>query len=91
MRGLAVGALVLMLGIGSVRAQSPAVPVQPYSEIEQLKIQNVNLEGAIVQRAVQDWQAKVAALKADLESRRPGWTFEPASGTWAAVPKVEKE
>lgn len=79
--------LILFLSLG-VSAQAPAVPVQPYSEIEQLKIANVNLEGAIVQRAVQDWQAKVTRLKADLERVRPGWTWQPDSGAWAEVPKA---
>ena len=63
------------------KAAAPA----PFTEIEALRIQNVNLEGVIVQRALQDWQAKVAALKADLEKTRKGWEWTPETGQWTAI------
>jgi hypothetical protein len=54
----------------------------PLTEVEQLRIQNVNLERVIVQRAVDDWQKKQAQLKADLEKARPGWLWDPETGAW---------
>lgn len=57
----------------------------PLTEIEQLKVQVINLEGAIVRRAVEDWQQKVAKLKADLEATRPGFRWIPETGAWEAV------
>ena len=79
--------LLCLFLVAPVTAQSPSVPVTPSTEIEQLRIQNANLEGAIVQRAVQDWQAKVAKLKADLESARPGHVWNHETGAWTAKPK----
>lgn len=81
-RAIAVCLLVALLGPFVALAQPPTVPVQPYSEVEQLKIQNINLEGAIVRRAVEDWQLKVARLKAELEMRRPGFAWNPETGAW---------
>ena len=81
--------LFCLLLVAPVTAQSPSVPVTPYTEIEQLRIQNAQLEGAIVQRAVQDWQAKVAKLKADLEAKRPNWEWSPDTGEWK--PRPEKD
>lgn len=72
-----------MLLCATVRADAPAPA--PFTEIEQLRVQNVNLERAIVQRAVTDWEAKRALLKADLERARPGWTWDPDSGAWRAT------
>lgn len=65
-------------------AQDKPAPA-PYTEIESLKIQNVNLEGAIVQRAVEDWRKKVASLKAELEKARPGFVWNPEDGSWSAA------
>jgi len=68
----------------------PAQPA-PYTEVEALKIQNVQLEGTIVQRAVEDWRKKVAALKAELESKRVGWKWLPETGEWKQQqPEVKK-
>jgi len=77
--------LIALLLAAPVLAQD-AKPA-PYTEIEALKIQNVNLEGAIVRRAVDDWQKKVAALKAELEKARPGFVWNPEDGSWAPVSK----
>lgn len=81
-RAVAVCLLLAFCGPFIALAQPPSVPVQPYSDVEALRIQNANLEGAIVRRAVEDWQAKVAKLKADLEQARPGFTWNPESGAW---------
>lgn len=75
--------LVVLLTV-SVTAQEKPGPA-PYTEVEALRIENANLERAIVQRAVTDWQAKVAKLKADLEAKRPGFSWNPETGEWAAV------
>jgi hypothetical protein len=69
-----------------VRAQDARHPA-PYTEIERLRIENVGLERVIVQRALDDWRAKVAVVKADLERARPGWTWNPETGEWTATPK----
>ncbi len=60
----------------------------PFSEVEALRVQVVNLEGAILQRKVDDWEAKRAKLKADLEAARPGWRWNPETGQFTkAEPK----
>ena len=66
-------------------APKPAAKPAPYTDVEALRIENVRLEGQIVQRAIADWQAKVKALKADLEKVRSGFTFNPETGEWAPV------
>lgn len=81
--------LTLLLAAPVVSAQAPSVPVHPYTETESLRIENTRLEAVIVQRALSDWQAKVAKLKADLEAARPGWTWNPESGAWTAVPPAK--
>jgi len=63
----------------------------PYSEIETLRIQNVALERVVVQHAMTDWQAKVKALKADLEAERHGWSWNPDTGEWTALPKESSD
>ena len=60
--------------------------VAPLTEVEALRVQNVNLERVIVQRALDDWQKKVLALKADLEKSRSGWEWNPETGQWTAKP-----
>lgn len=75
---------LLLLAQAPVSAPQPA----PLTEVEALRVQNVNLERVIVQRALDDWQKKVAALKADLEKTRPGWLWNPDTGQWTkAEPK----
>lgn len=59
----------------------------PLTEVESLRVQNVNLERVLVQRALDDWQKKVLALKADLEKARPGWQWNPETGQWSETPK----
>lgn len=83
--GLLMRRLLLALALTvSVTAQEKPAPA-PLTELEALRVQNANLERVIVQRAVTDWQAKVATLKADLEAKRPGWRWSPETGEWAAV------
>lgn len=60
-----------------------------YTEIERLRIENVQLERVVVQHALDAWRAKVATLKTDLEATRPGWTWQPDTGAWVEAPKVE--
>jgi hypothetical protein len=78
--------VVCLLFVGVVRAQDVPKPA-PYTEVETLRIENVALEREIVQRALSDWQVKVAKLKADLEASRPGWVWSPETGKWDAVTK----
>lgn len=81
-----MAAKFLALLVFALVAQTPAPPVRPYTETEALRIENTRLEAVIVQRALSDWQAKVAKLKVDLEAARPGWTWNPESGAWTAIP-----
>ena len=78
---LVLVAVFALLSIGHAQDAKPA----PYTDVEALRIENVRLEGQIVQRAIADWQAKVKALKADLEKVRSGFTFNPETGEWAPV------
>jgi hypothetical protein len=75
--------LVLLACAGLVSAQS-AQPA-PYTEIEALRVENVRLEGQLIQRAIQDYQAKVTRLKADLEKGRTGFIWNPETGGWSAA------
>lgn len=67
--------------------QTPAPQPAPLTEIEALKVQNLNLERIIVQRALDDWRAKQAALKAEIEKPRPGFDWNPETGAWSAKEK----
>lgn len=78
---------LLLLAQTPVAAPTPA----PLTELEALRVQNVNLERVIVQRALDDWQKKVQALKADLEKARPGWTWNPETGEWTAKKEEPKK
>lgn len=79
--------LIAVFVLGSISASARVDAPAPFTEVETLRVQNANLEGQLVQRAVADWQAKVAKLKADLESTRPGWSWAPESGAWTAKEK----
>lgn len=73
--------LVLLLCVlltVAVTAQSDAPA--PFTEIEALRIQNANLEGELLKRQIADWQAKVQALKADIEKARAGFEWNPETG-----------
>lgn len=59
----------------------------PLTEIEALRVENLQLQRVIVQNALNDWQAKVRVLKADLERPRPDWEWEPDTGTWKRRPE----
>lgn len=74
----------VLLASLSLHAADAAPP--PLTEVEALRVQNVNLERVIVQRALDDWQKKVLALKADLEKTRVGWSWNPETGQWTATP-----
>jgi hypothetical protein len=84
---LVLALLLTARGIWLLAADDPKPA--PLTEIETLRVQNVALEGQIVQRALNDWQAKVAKLKADLEAPRAGWVWSPDTGAW--TPKETKK
>ena len=76
-------ALLLALLLSVPLPARPDAP--PLTEVERLKIENVRLEGVILQRQFDDWQAKKAKLKADIEAARPGWTWNPDDGIFTPV------
>jgi len=59
----------------------------PLVEVEQLRVENLRLEGVIIQQELQQWQAKRTKLKADLENVRPGWLWNPDTNTFTEKPK----
>lgn len=61
---------------------------EPLTEVEALKMRVLQLEGQLLDRVVKDWHAKVAELKTDIETPRPGWTFSPDTGQWSAKGQV---
>ena len=74
--------LLASLSLHAAEATPP-----PLTDVEALRVQNVNLERVIVQRALDDWQKKVLALKADLETARQNkWDWNPETGQWTAKP-----
>lgn len=74
MRALLLSIAVLLAV--PVIAQSPGPA--PLTEIESLRVQNVNLKAALL-------RDEIAHLKADLEAKRPGWNWNPDDGAWTAV------
>lgn len=74
---------VLATPLFAAQADAPA----PLTQVESLRMENVRLEGAIIQREIADWTAKRAALKADLEKDRLGWIFDLETGKFAKAPK----
>lgn len=62
----------------TARSDSPA----PFTEMESLRIENVRLEGVILQRQLTDWQTKRDKLAHDIESARPGFTWNPDTGVF---------
>lgn len=91
-----VGTLALLLVLG-LRLDDPP----PLSELESAKIRVVNLEVQRVNtlyelanaakekadHAAADAQEHMAALKHDLELKRPGWTVDITTGKWTKAEK----
>ncbi len=75
--------LVLAL---SLQAAPSAPSAAPLSEVEGLRVQNLNLERVILERQLADWKVKLDKLRADLESARPGWSWNPDTGAFAQKP-----
>lgn len=75
--------LVLASPLFAAQADAPA----PLTEVESLRMENVRLEGAIIQREIADWTAKRTALKSDLEKDRLGWIFDLETWKFAKAPK----
>ena len=75
--------LVIATPLFAAQADAPAALTQ----VESLRIENVRLEGAIIQREIADWTAKRTALKADLEKDRLGWIFDLETGKFQKAPK----
>lgn len=85
--------LLIMAGALAVSAQeakAPSLPAPaPFTEVESLRIQNLNLKTALVQRAIEDLNKDKAVLKADIEKARPGYAWDPETGQFSikATPK----
>lgn len=58
---------------------------EPLTEVEQLKLRVLRLEGQLLDRAVLDWTAKADALKAEFEASRDGWEFVRDTGQWRFI------
>jgi hypothetical protein len=86
---LILAATFAFLIVGALFAQDAAQPA-PFTDIENLRLENTRLEGVIVQRAVKDWEAKVAALKADIEKARPGFTWDAQTGQFSPIPQKKE-
>ena len=74
-------ALLLALALLAVPVRAADSPA-PFTEVELLRIENTRLEGVLLQRQLDDWQAKKAKLKADVERTRDGWLWDPDSGAF---------
>lgn len=86
-----LAAMLMLFAIGIMAAQTEVV--KPYSEIESLKIKNLNLEVALIvkteaelNRAKSDLQQRIDALKVELEAARLGWEWNPSDGSWKKKP-----
>lgn len=62
----------------------------PLTEVESLRVQNITLKRAVLERQLQDYNAEVTKLKADLEAPRPGWLWNADSGKWEKAPAAAK-
>lgn len=71
--------IVLLLAVPVVAQDAGPTP---FTEIEALRVQNVNLKAAILRREIAD-------LKADLERARPGWLWNPDDGAWTKAPTAK--
>ena len=80
MRALILG-VILLLQAPSGQQDTPESP-EAFTEVESLRIQNVNLEGALLDRQMVEWRAKVTKLKVDIEAKRPHWIWNPETGTF---------
>jgi hypothetical protein len=78
--------VLALLALSSDQIKSPA----PLTEVEQLRVQNLNLERVIIERQMQDWTVKQQKLKADIELARPGYTWDPTTGQFATKPEPPK-
>lgn len=76
MRTVLLALLVLLAVPVVAQDASPA----PFTEIEALRVQNLNLRGALLQRELADYQRDLAALKVQIEEKRPGWTWDAETG-----------
>lgn len=82
MRGCLLVALLLAVPL-QARSDGPA----PMTETESLRVENLRLEGVIIQHELAQWQAKREKLKTDLEASRPGWTWNADTGQFTEKPK----
>jgi hypothetical protein len=73
-----VFACVVAVTTAAIPRAQPVLP--PLTEIETLRIENVRLASLVLQRELDEFQAKRAKLKADLEAARPGWTYDLDTG-----------
>lgn len=69
-------AFALLGFVVSAQGSKPAT----LTEIEALKVENLNLQRVILERQIADWQGKQAHVKAEIEQARPGWTWNPETG-----------
>lgn len=74
--------LVALLAYGTQEHLAPVAA--PLTEVEALRVQNLNLERAILERQVADWTAKQSALKTAIEAARPGFAWDPETGKFTA-------
>lgn len=78
---------LLLACVASLSAQESAPQPAPFTDVEALRVENVRLEGVVLQMQITGWQAKRDRLKAELEQSRPGWSWNPETGQWTATPK----
>jgi hypothetical protein len=79
--------LLLALALLAVPLQARTDVPAPLTEVETLRIENLRLEGVIIQHELAQWQAKRATLTKDLEASRPGWVYNQETGTFTEKPK----
>jgi hypothetical protein len=74
--------LACLLSVPLHASDNPA----PLTQVETLRIENSRLESVIIQRELDDWRARRATLKADLEGARPGWVWNSETGAFSKAP-----
>jgi hypothetical protein len=85
---LLVGAALLAAQAPKAPAPAPAAPA--LTEVESLKLENINLKFDALSRQMTELRQEYAALAAQLAAEHPGYALAP-NGTLVPAPKKEED
>jgi|GEM_PF-7083667 len=90
----AVVCAVLTVAASTLAAQSapaaPALPAAQISDVEQLRIENIQLKINLLRQQFTDLNTQYTAVIQQIEREHPGYAWDPATNSLRAVPAPAK-